>query len=110
MKVLEFLNDGKPKLFRSPGEGNYIVRLMNSSLSPDDKLSRMIHTFSTTATEIDEFNYQKLNEYNLISAQEPDTKQLRWKTVNIRDLINANGGVNGTPTISIGGEHNIMSI
>lgn len=93
MKVLDFLNDGKPKLFRSPGEGNFIVRLMNSSLSPDDKLSRMIHTFSTTATEIDEFNYQKLNEYSLISAQEPDTKQLRWKTVNIRDLINTNGGV-----------------
>ena len=110
MKVLEFLNDGKPKLFRSPGEGNYIVRLMNSSLAPDDKLSRMIHTFSTTATEIDEFNYQKLNEYNLISTQEPDTKQLRWKTVNIRELINTNGGVNGTPIISIGGEHNIMSI
>ena len=74
MKVLDFLNDGKPKLFRSPSEGNFIVRLMNSSLSPDDKLSRMIHTFSTTATEIDEFNYQKLNEYSLISTQEPDTK------------------------------------
>ena len=28
MKVLDFLNDGKPKLFRSPGEGNFIVRLM----------------------------------------------------------------------------------
>ena len=110
MKVLDFLNDGKPKLFRSPGEGNFIVRLMNSSLSPDDKLSRMIHTFSTTATEIDEFNYQKLNEYSLISAQEPDTKQLRWKTVNIRDLINANGGVNGAEWLSIGGENNIMSI
>ena len=110
MKVLDFLNDGKPKLFRSPGEGNFIVRLMNSSLSPDDKLSRMIHTFSTTATEIDEFNYQKLNEYSLISAQEPDTKQLRWKTVNIRDLINADGGVNGAEWLSIGGENNIMSI
>ena len=110
MKVLDFLNDGKPKLFRSPGEGNFIVRLMNSSLSPDDKLSRMIHTFSTTATEIDEFNYQKLNEYSLISAQEPDTKQLRWKTTNIRDLINADGGVNGVEWLSIGGENNIMSI
>lgn len=110
MKVLEFLNDGKPKLFRSPGEGNYIVRLMNSSLAPDDKLNRMIHTFSTTATEIDDFNYQKLNEYNLISAHEPDTKQLRWKTVNLRELINANGGINAVPWLSIGGENNIMSI
>ena len=110
MKVLDFLNDGKPKLFRSPGEGNYIVRLMNSSLSPDGKLSRMIHTFSTTATEIDDFNYQKLNEYDLISASEPDTKQLRWKTVNVRDLINTTGGVDGDEWISIGGENNIMSI
>lgn len=110
MKVLEFLNDGKPKLFRSPGEGNYIVRLMNSSLAPDDKLNRMIHTFSTTATEIDEFNYQKLNEYSLISATEPDTKQLRWKTVNIRELINTNGGVGAESWLSIGGENNIMSI
>ena len=110
MKVLEFLNDGKPKLFRSPGEGNYIVRLMNSSLAPDDKLNRMIHTFSTTATEIDEFNYQKLNEYSLISATEPDTKQLRWKTVNIRELINTNGGVSAESWLSIGGENNIMSI
>ena len=110
MKVLDFLNDGKPKLFRSPGEGNFIVRLMNSSLAPDDKLNRMIHTFSTTATEIDEFNYQKLNEYGLISATEPDTKQLRWKTVNIRELINADGGVNGVEWLSIGGENNIMSI
>lgn len=112
MKVLDFLNDGKPKLFRSPAEGNYIVRLMNSSLAPDDKLSRMIHTFSTTATEIDDFNYQKLNEYQLISTSEPDTKQLRWKTVNIRELINAQEkGANTTEDwLSIGGENGLMSI
>ena len=112
MKVLDFLNDGKPKLFRSPAEGNYIVRLMNSSLTPDDKLSRMIHTFSTTATEIDDFNYQKLNEYQLISTSEPDTKQLRWKTVNIRELINLQEkGVNTTEEwLSIGGENGLMSI
>lgn len=115
MKVLNFLNDGKPKLFRSPAEGNYIVRLMNSSLSPDDKLSRMLHTFSTTATEIDDFNYQKLNEYNLISTNEPDTKQLRWKTINIRELINTNidslsENQQLPPMLSIGGENNIKSI
>lgn len=108
MKVLEFLNDGKPKLFRSPGEGNYIVRLMNSSLSPNDQLNRMIHTFSTTATEIDEFNYQKLNEYQLISTNEPDIKQLRWKTVDIRELVKQNAS--DEAYISIGGENNIKSI
>nr|DAI51091.1 MAG TPA: hypothetical protein [Caudoviricetes sp.] len=25
LKVLDFLNNGKPKVFRSPSEGNYIV-------------------------------------------------------------------------------------
>ena len=74
-KVLEFLNSEKPKLFRSPGEGNYIIRLMNSSLAPDDKLSRMIHTFSTTAVEIDDYNFENLNKYSLISFNNIDTKK-----------------------------------
>ncbi len=63
MKVLEFLNDGKPKLFRSPGEGNYLVRLMSNSLAPNDQMSRMLHTFSSQATEIDNCNYQTINKY-----------------------------------------------
>ena len=41
LQVLEWLNDGEPKLFRSPTEGNYIVRLMNVSMSPTDTLGRM---------------------------------------------------------------------
>ena len=56
LEVLEWLNNGKPKIFRSPTEGNYIVRLMNVSLSPTDSLNRMIHTFSCTAYEIAENN------------------------------------------------------
>jgi len=36
MAALDWLNDGKPKLFRSPAEGNYLVRLMNASLTPND--------------------------------------------------------------------------
>jgi hypothetical protein len=34
--VLDWLTNGQPKIFRSPTEGNYIVRLMNTSLSPND--------------------------------------------------------------------------
>ena len=90
MKVLDFLNDGKPKLFRSPGEGNFIVRLMNSSLSPNDQLGRMLHTFSTTATEIDSYSYSKLNDYELLTTDEPNTKQLRWKTISLDKLAKVN--------------------
>jgi hypothetical protein len=68
LDVLEWLNNGKPKLFRSPTEGNYIVRLMNISLTPEDTLGRMIHTFSCTAYEIAENNYNNLEAYSFIKA------------------------------------------
>ena len=67
LKVLDWLNDGKPKLFRSPAEGNYLVRLMNTSLSPNDTLSRMIHSFSANAYEIGPTSLQSLLEHNLIT-------------------------------------------
>lgn len=83
LQVLEWLNNGKPKVFRSPTEGNYIVRLMNVSLAPNDQLGRMLHTFSATAYEIAEYTYQNLNELGLISVGDPTTKQLRWETIEL---------------------------
>jgi hypothetical protein len=66
LEVVKWLMNGKPKLFRSPGEGNYIVRIMNTSLSPNDTLGRMLHTFTSTAYEIAEFNEENLKKYNLL--------------------------------------------
>jgi hypothetical protein len=34
-KVIEFLEDGGYKLYRSPTEGNFIITLMNISLTPN---------------------------------------------------------------------------
>lgn len=67
LAVLDWLNNGKPKLFRSGPEGNYIVRLMNVSLSPNDTVGRMLHTFSCTGYEIAECTFDKLKELNLIN-------------------------------------------
>ena len=64
--VVAWLTNGQPKLLRSPTEGNYIVRLMNVTLSPSDQLGRLLYTFSATAYQIADFNLDKLNEYNLI--------------------------------------------
>lgn len=88
LKVLEWLNNGEPKLFRSPGEGNYMVRLMNISLSPEDTLSRMLHSFSCTAYEIDECTYESLNNYGIISVNSPESKQLKFKTILLKDHLN----------------------
>ena len=65
IKILDWLNNGKPKVFKSPTEGNFIVRLSNISLTPEEKLGRMLHNFSCTATEIAEYNYENLLKYNL---------------------------------------------
>lgn len=81
IKVLDWLNNGQPKIFRSPSEGNYIVRLLNTSLSPEKTLSRMLHNFSTTAYEMAEFNYENLKKYNLINVDEINFLFLLWKTV-----------------------------
>lgn len=81
LQVLEWLNNGKPKLFRSPSEGNYIIRLMNVSLAPNDQLGRMIHTFNSTAYEIADCTYENLAYYDFIKLNNPETPQLKWKTI-----------------------------
>lgn len=83
LEVLEWLNNGQPKLFRSPSEGNYIVRLLNVSLAPNDTVGRMLHTFTATAYEIAEHNYANLSKYGLISVGDPTVKQLRWETIDL---------------------------
>ena len=62
-EILNWLNNGSPKVFKSPKEGTYIVRLTNISLSPEDKLGRMLHNFTCTATEIADCNIDNLKKY-----------------------------------------------
>ena len=70
LEALNWLNNGKPKLFRSPTEGNYVVRLMNVSLSPNDTLGRMLHTFSATAYEVGENEVEELIKNSIISFKD----------------------------------------
>lgn len=67
LDVLNWLNDGVPKYLRSATEGNYIVRLMNTSLSPQDTLGRMLHSFVSTAYEIGDFTQDNLEKFDLIN-------------------------------------------
>ena len=91
MRVLEWLTNGQPKLFRSPTEGNYIVRLMNTSLSPNDTVGRMLHTFSSTAYEIATYNMDNLERYGLIDAREALSTQTRWMSVDLSTFRQAHG-------------------
>ena len=87
MEVLNWLNNGKAKLFRSPTEGNYIVRLMNISLSPNDTLGRMLHTFQGTAYEVAEYNFDNLVKHNLIKLSEKSNLVMKIGQISPAEVI-----------------------
>ena len=64
-KVAEFLEDGELKLFRSPTEGNILIRLMDVNYSPNDTLGRMLWTFSGTAYEIDNCSIDNFDKFGI---------------------------------------------
>lgn len=86
MQVLEWLNNGKPKLFRSPAEGNFIIRLMNISLSPSEQINRLLHTFNGNAYEIAECTYKNMVEYGFVPEKRYDNKILVYMTEDIGDM------------------------
>lgn len=55
-EVIEWLNDGEPKLYRSMTEGNMIVMIDSISLTPNQQLGRRIWNFSCTVYEVGDGN------------------------------------------------------
>lgn len=68
--IIDFLNDGKYKLYKSPTEGNILIVLTDVSLTPKEELGRLVYSFSATAVEVDEPSLKNLNEFNLINIGE----------------------------------------
>ena len=85
--VMDWLTDGNPKLFRSPTEGNFIVRLMNTSLTPNDTLGRMIHTFQTTAYEVADTSFDNLKKFGIVNDSVGDTMVLKIGQIKISELL-----------------------
>lgn len=85
--VLNWLTDGKPKLFRSATEGNYIVRLLNVNLTPKKELGRMIHEFTCTAYEIADFTYDNLLANHILANEEPIVNSEQWGYLDVNELI-----------------------
>ena len=87
LKVLDWLNDGKVKLFRSPTEGMYLVRLLNVKFTPEEVLGRMIHNFTCTAYEIAEVTYDNLVYYGIINPQTPSLYETHWDYADTNTLL-----------------------
>ena len=66
-KVLDFLQDFSPKVYKSPSEGNLIVQITDLSFSPKGELSNLIYEFSATLTECEEYSYDNLIKEKIIS-------------------------------------------
>lgn len=64
-QVQDFLYDNTVKLFRSPSEGNILVKLMDINFTPETSLGRMVYSFSATAYEIDEVSFENFDKYNI---------------------------------------------
>ena len=67
--VMDFLHDDSVKLFRSPTEGNFLIRLMDTSFSPNQTLGRQIWAFTSNAFEIDECNIDNFEKYNIYTRK-----------------------------------------
>lgn len=68
--IIDFLNDGEYKLYKSPTEGNILVVLTDVSLTPKEELGRLVYSFSARAIEVEEPSLKNLNEFNLINIGE----------------------------------------
>lgn len=58
--------NGEVKLFKSPTEGNFLVRLTDISFSPNQQLGRMIWSFNATANEIADNTTDNYYLYNIL--------------------------------------------
>ena len=64
-KVIDFLQDGKPKLFKSPTENPMIVKVMDVNITPNQQLGRMICDFSCNLVEVDKYSLENLDKYRI---------------------------------------------
>lgn len=63
----EWVNDGTPKVLKTPTEGLRLVRIHNLNFTPIRQLGRLIYSFSCTITEIGDYSGQNLTRYKFIS-------------------------------------------
>lgn len=85
--VIEWIQDGKPKLFRSETEGNMIVVLTDVSISPLSDKNRVVWTLACTATEIAEYNAENLIKFNLTPNEITSNPLMSFKNNITRETL-----------------------
>ena len=73
-KVMDFLYDNKVRLFRSPTEGNILVKIMDINFTPNATLGRRIYSFTATAYEVDAASIKNYDKYGISPLGAYDTQ------------------------------------
>ena len=94
-KVIDFLLEDRPVLFRSATEGNILIRLMDLSFSPNTQLKNYIYSFGSTAVEIAECNFDNFHKYNIYDSGSID---ITVNTFNECQIIERIGQINNPIT------------
>lgn len=72
-ELVNWLNDGEPKLYRSMPEGNIAVVLTDINLTPNTQLGRMLYNFTATMYEVaDGYNLEHLDNLGIIDIPHPN--------------------------------------
>lgn len=69
-KVIDFLYNEDIKLFRSPTEGNMLIKVMDVSLSPNTQVGRYLWTFSATAYEMADCSVEEMKNYKILKGRD----------------------------------------
>ncbi len=103
-KVIDFLQDDNVKLFKSPTEGNIIIKLTGVTFSADEALGRAIYDFSGSADEICDFNVTNCDYYGLITNQLNEDDKWHYnesdKSFGVINIIHNLSYADGVLTIS----------
>jgi len=70
--VEKFLESNDVKLFRSPTEGNILIKLMDVNYQPNQTLGRRLWSFTATAYEIDECTLDNYEKYGIFTRRYGD--------------------------------------
>lgn len=71
-EVVDWLNDGEAKLFRSMPEGNMIVMVTDVSLTPNQQIGRMLYNFTATLYEVgDGYSLSALDAARVVEVPNP---------------------------------------
>ena len=66
--LVNWLNDGTPKVLKTANEGLFLVRLTNLNLTPNREVGRIIYSFSCSFTEIADVSIDNLVKYKFLTG------------------------------------------